>query len=42
MKAQTATNNWPWMRKCKLHWKRSDGSATPQFSGSQFAKVANC
>jgi len=28
MKAQTATNNYPRMRKCKLHWKRTDESAT--------------
>ena len=42
MKAQTATNNWPWMRKCKLHWKRINGSAIPQSIGSKFAEVSNC
>jgi len=28
MKAQTAANNKPWMRNCKLHWKCTDGSPT--------------
>jgi len=27
MKAQTASNNWPWKRKCKLQWKRINENA---------------
>ena len=35
--SENRNKQWPWMRKCKLHWKRISGSAIPQFIGSKFA-----
>jgi len=39
-----SANHRPWMRKCKLHWKRISGSAIPQFIGcsQQSQTVKTC
>jgi len=42
MKAQTATNNWPWKRKCKLQWMRINGNANWQFIRSKFTCLLCC